>query len=84
MLRVSVVTATRSRVELKIEGKLGSQWVQELARVADEALAGEAAVTLDLAGLSYVDESGVRLLQLLGARGVELVGASTFVHSLIA
>ena len=73
----------RGRLVLKLEGRLADAWADELARAADGALAGGAAVTLDLDGLSYADARGVAVLRRAAGLGARLSGGSAFVNALI-
>lgn len=68
---------------LQLEGRLADSWVDELARLADGAMHDGAALTLDLNGLSFVDDRGLALLRDAGARGARLTGASAFVAALM-
>lgn len=65
-------------VRLRLEGQVRGAWVDELARVVDDALARGACPTLDLAGVSFLDPHGVALLRSLQSRRIHLENCSPF------
>lgn len=69
--------------ELKVEGRIAGEWVQELAREVGRALAAAPTVVLDMSGVTYVDQAGVDLLRTLRERGAELTECSRFVRVLL-
>lgn len=83
MLRITCTHQVGSRETHKLEGRLVGPWVRELRQLCDVRLGGHQAVTLEIAGLSYVDREGVALLRDLLARGVELERGSRFVTELV-
>jgi hypothetical protein len=76
MLRI---TATTGGELLKLEGKLLGPWVGELARACDRPRPPR----LDLAGLTFADAAGARLLRELLVRGATVAGSSTFIAELL-
>jgi anti-anti-sigma regulatory factor len=84
VLRITERTASRGEVRtIKVEGRLAGAWAHELSRVTTAALAEGYGLSLDLADVTFVDATGVRLLRSLRARGVELVSCSSFVLTLL-
>jgi anti-anti-sigma regulatory factor len=84
LFRVSNVAGTDGgKTVLKVEGRLVGAWVDELARAVATAMRGTAQVTLDLDGVSFLETRAVQLLRGMEARGVRLVGGSTFVTTLM-
>jgi hypothetical protein len=85
MLKISDLTHTDSRagITFKLEGQVIGQWVDELRRVCEEALAGNGGVghrlVLDLDGLSFLDAAGIALFRELAARNVSLTNCSVFI-----
>ena len=68
----------------KVEGQATGQWVNELRRVCDEALAhqnggGTHRLVLDLDGLSFLDAAGIALFRELAARNVSFTNSSVFI-----
>lgn len=68
---------------LRLEGRLADQWVDELTRAAGGLAPGEAGMTLDLNGISFVDARGVAWLRGARDRGARLIGGSSFITALI-
>jgi anti-anti-sigma regulatory factor len=85
MLKISDLTLTDSRggYVFKVEGQVTGQWVEELRRVCDEALAatGDAShgLLLDLDGLSFLDNAGCALFRELAVRNVSFTNCSVFI-----
>jgi len=77
MLKITTHHETGS-VTFQLEGKLIPPWVQELERhwQAVAASVAERRLTVDLAGVSFVDLSGKELLARMCGQGVALRGAS--------
>ncbi len=68
-----------------MEGRITGSSVRELRRLCEAALAcaGDACLTLDLAGVSFIDETGIDLFRSLGYRGVEVTHCSPFLTELL-
>jgi len=72
MLKIESARTTDGRLRLRIEGRVIGPWVVELRDSCERALAGAAALTLDLSEVAFVDPEGLELLCSLGRRGVRL------------
>lgn len=68
-----------ARRVLKLEGRLGGAWIDEVRSLSDRILGDGGVLTLDLAGVSYVERAGAALLAQLAQRAVRVVGCSAFV-----
>ncbi len=79
MLRISLVESPGRTITLRLEGQVTGPWVPELRRSCDRALAGGDGLTLDLAGVSFLDADGITLLRSLADRRVALTSCSPFV-----
>lgn len=77
MLRITPVQPATYR----LEGRLVGPWVDEL-RATCRSLP-PSALRLDLSAVSYVDETGVSLLDELRRLGVDLSPCSPFVTALL-
>jgi anti-anti-sigma regulatory factor len=84
VFKLTTVTLGDTEAVLTLEGRLTSDWVDELARTTAAAMAHATHVTLDLSGLIFVDASGVAMLRHAAHRGARLTGGSTFITALIA
>lgn len=82
MLRI---TASESgpTAKLKLEGKLLGPWVDELNRCILGATNHQLLLELDLASLSFVDESGARALVEWIGRGAKLTACSGYLAALL-
>ena len=85
MLKISHLPRTDARdgKVFKVEGHAVGQWVEELRRVCDEALAADGGcdpnLVLDLDGLSFLDPAGCALFRELAARNVRFSNCSAFI-----
>jgi DNA-directed RNA polymerase specialized sigma24 family protein len=68
MLRIETRIEAETAV-IQLEGSLVGPWVDELQRVLDSVCRERSAIALDLAGVSYVDADGERLLRRALVRG---------------
>ena len=68
---------------LLLEGKLLKDWIEELRHALAQACQGGSAIVLDLSGLRFVDDEGVRFLRECRRRGTSLQRASPFVSALL-
>ena len=71
------VQNTREGTVLRPEGRLESEGVAELERVARSS---ERPLSIDLSQLYSADEAGIAMLQEIAAEGAELVGARPLIE----
>ena len=64
---------------LRLEGRVVGPWVEELRRACELAIERRRAVTVDLAGVWFVERDGLALLARLRHRRVALANCSAFV-----
>jgi anti-anti-sigma regulatory factor len=84
MLRISVVNESAT-TQLKLEGKLAHEWVDE-AHKAWAALTQTnqaRAIVVDLRNVSFVDDSGHELLAAMRHGGAELIGYGPMMAALL-
>lgn len=79
MLRISVLDSTGDAVTLLLEGQVIGDAVNALNSSCDHVLTEGRRLTLDLAGVSFIDRKGIALFHRLTARHVEVVKCSAFV-----
>ena len=79
MLRISVASDSSQAIQFQLEGNLAGPWVEELRRLAADALSQKKAVSLDLRGVRFVDTLGVALLREFSRRRISQVNCSQFV-----
>jgi hypothetical protein len=83
MLRITTSGTDTGPTAILAEGRLVGPWVGELERAMGGRIPRVAGAYLDLAGVTFADADGVRLLRQLRAQGVELRRASSFIVALI-
>lgn len=71
-LRITRADKSRSRATLKLEGRLGAEWVALLERECSRLLRSRASVTLDFSSVTFIDRAGAEALVRLTRRGVEI------------
>ncbi len=62
MLRITKVSHQSSLVTLKIEGQIASDWVEELESECLRQLQHQRTVSLDFAGVTFIDRGGITML----------------------
>jgi len=72
-LRITRKRGSRSRATLVLEGKVAAEWAALLERECSDLLRSRRAVSLDLAGVTFVDRAGVQTLGRLSRKGVEIL-----------
>jgi hypothetical protein len=75
--------AKGSNPTFKLEGKIVGPWVDELSRACEEARISPYGLRLDLAGVTFVDGAGLKLLDDLVRQGVTIVGCTAFIADLV-
>ena len=79
MIRISVTESTGSAMTVLVEGKVVGDAGEELNSCCEQALAEGRRLTLDVAGVSFIDRKGVALFHRLTAHQVSVVNCSAFV-----
>lgn len=83
MRRIVEVNEDCDRVWLKVEGRLAGDWVSEVDRACQFGLSQSRGVTLDLSGVTGLDQRGVETLKGMTGKPVRLVGAPPLVQALL-
>ncbi len=79
ILRVTGNDSTPHAVGLFLEGQIIEDWVDVPANYCEEILNQRRGLTLDLGGVSFLDNRGIALLQNLIQRRVKVINCSGFV-----
>lgn len=82
MLRITISGDSETK-HCKLEGKLAGPWVVELDQCWRTELAGAAALTVDLSGVSYIDDAGKAQLGRMHARGAKLIATTCFTKGIV-
>lgn len=83
MLKITPSAEDDITVTLKLEGRIVGPWVEELRKECEKRQAEGKKIVLDLLGVGFVNEEGIRALNALTSEQVELVGSSLFVSGLL-
>ncbi|MGH9594528.1 MAG: TolC family protein, partial [Bryobacteraceae bacterium] len=69
---------------LELEGKLAGAWVPELETCWAEERQQVAAITVDLRGVSFIDDAGKSLLERMHGQSVSLTGKGCLIRAIIS
>ena len=83
MLRVTRMAENNESITLKVEGRIVEAWVRELKRECDSCLEERDLVILDLSGVNFIDETGIRNFKRMIGNRIKLVGCSSFLSKLL-
>lgn len=81
MLRISRDEATNACTNIRLEGELTGPWVEETRRVCEAATVHGHKLRLDLAGVTFVDRAGLKLLTGLQKINAVLENCSAFLNA---
>jgi anti-anti-sigma regulatory factor len=82
MLKITVADKDETSVTLKLEGRIAGRWVDELRKECDLCRDKGKQLILDLSGVSFVDDAGIKVLKTLAGRQVTLTNCSLFLSEL--
>ena len=84
MLKITTLTKAESIV-LRLEGRLGGPWVQELERCWDSVVGSTTnhLLTVDLSAVTYVDSDGKDLLKKIHKQGAKLVASGCLTSCIV-
>jgi ABC-type transporter Mla MlaB component len=86
VLRITAIDheGSTSNQTLKVEGKILGPWVVELSRACEELRVPLHCLRLDLTDVTFVDSTGLKLLDDLVREGATIVGCSGFIADLMS
>ena len=82
-LRITLEEESGSRAQFRLEGRLVAEWAALLERECVALLRSRCLVSLDLAGVNFVDRAGLEVLTRLSRAGVEVCCRSGPVASVL-
>ena len=82
-LRITRQRGSRYRANLRLEGRLVAEWAALLERECLDLLLSRGAVSVDLAGVVFVDRAGVDVLRRISHMGVEIHCRSRLIASVL-
>ena len=85
MLRITVYEEAES-LTLQLEGGLAGPWVQEAEYCWQRALAGQSksVLSLNLAGVTFIDLAGKAFLAWAHAQGAKLIACGCLMRAIVA
>ncbi|HMV87363.1 MAG TPA: hypothetical protein PLD20_08485 [Blastocatellia bacterium] len=83
MLRIVEEKATDGSTMLRLDGRIAGPWVEVLRESCKQFSPANGRVTLDLLGVSFADQAGVRFLLELDQRQFALFNCSPFLREQI-
>jgi ABC-type transporter Mla MlaB component len=78
MLKISEIESANHAVTFRLEGRIAGPWVVEMRKACEKILNDGLQLKLDLAEVSYADQTGVAALAGFRSRGVLLAECSPF------
>ena len=78
MLKISG-TSVPGQATLRLAGRLGGEWVDELKKACELARAEHGRVALDFGDVMFVDRAGAALIRRLVNEGIFLLNCSPFI-----
>jgi len=83
MLRVTEINNSDKCVTLYLEGRIIGQWVDDLLNRCEAYIADRHNIILDLSGVCFVDDRGIKTLKAFDGNRVGLTGCSMFLSALL-
>ncbi len=83
MLRITKISHQASRVTLKLEGQIASDWVEELQSVCLRVLEHERTVALDFAGVTFIDSGGITMLNRIATGNLDIINCPALIRDLL-
>jgi anti-anti-sigma regulatory factor len=82
-LRITRARGSRSRARLRLEGSVVAEWADLLESECLDLLRSRGAVSLDLTGVRFVDQTGLAVFGRLSRAGVEIHCQSRLIASVL-
>src|SRR4051794_12284419 len=83
MIKITPCEAESTVAKLRVDGRINAKTAEELVTACRGALASGAPVVLDLAGVTFVDGDGARVVDALTRDGAVVIGCSPLVTELL-
>jgi len=83
VLRITEHEGSDAGAVLRLEGRVVAEWAALLEQACSELLTRRDEVSLDLAGVSFIDQAGVEALRRLSLAGAEILCTSGPVASVL-
>ena len=83
MFKLTCEIVDEDTVTLKIEGRIVGRWVEELDAECKKCLAKKSKLVIDLSGVSFIDDRGIKVLKGMRGDRTRLTGHSLFLSGLL-
>jgi hypothetical protein len=83
VLKITETLRKESAITFKLEGKVLAPWLDELRRICAQPPNGSRRISLDLAGVTFVDAAAAELMRELIRQGIAVTRCSGFVAELL-
>ena len=83
MLKITRIDREDSTQTFRLEGKLLEPWIPELLTVCTPGEGRAGRTSLDLSGLTFVDQAGAKMLKDLIRRGIAVTACSRFIAEVL-
>ena len=84
MLKITRIYESSECVTLRLEGRIGGVWIDELRHECMSCLTQGRTLTLDLSGVQFVEAPGIVMLRAMLDQRIQLVGCSLFLSGLLS
>lgn len=78
MLKITETNRTKNALTLKLEGRIGGEWIAEVVNLCEKTLSQGFGLTLDLADVSFIERQAVPFFRKLKSREVVFINCSPF------
>jgi anti-anti-sigma regulatory factor len=83
LLKITKIAEDNRSVTLKLEGRIVGRWVNELKKECNKYLDKRSKQILDLSGVTFIDDQGIKMLKAMVGDQVELIRCSLFLSGLL-
>lgn len=81
-MKITQIDAAKDLTVLKVEGRLAATDAVLLTEIVEKLAAGEL-FSIDMSGITFIDQTGAAIIRRLEEFGAELIGVDFFVRSVI-
>ncbi len=78
MLKITEINRTRNTATLKLEGRVGGDWISEVKNMCEKILSEGIDLALDLADVSFIERKAIPFFGELRRREVVFFNCSPF------
>ena len=78
MLKITEINRTENEATLKLEGRVGGEWIKEVNDLCKKMFSEGFSLTLDLADVSFIERSAIPFFRELKSHEVVFINCSPF------